>query len=248
MVRVVRYLPSGQVHTVLLLVLIMAGCQADPLVRYPSERGRDLVLRGQYGEAARQLERQLAFRPSADGFYLLGYSYARLAEQRGDPLLYQRAEQAFRACIERNPDHAGAYYELTSLLLGQGRSSEAEEMLRQWASRNPRSPEARVQLARFYHLTGQKRMAEDLLIEALTLDPKNPRTLLALDTVRRNSDQVLLAERNPTPAKRYDPTEPELAPRSTQGTFSANSSELPQGSTAVASPGLGSDSSRPTWR
>ncbi len=248
MVKLVRYLPGGQFPAVLVLVLLTAGCQTDPLVRYPSERGTALALRGQYMEAARQLERELAFRPSAEGFYLLGYSYARLAEQRGDPLLYQRAEQAFRACIERNPDHAGAYYELTSLLLRQGRSSEAEELLRQWASGNPGSSEARVQLARFYHLTGQRRMAEDLLIEALTLDPKNPRTLLALDMVRRNSDQVLLARRNLTYAKRYDPTEPELASRSTPGTFSGNSSELLQDSNAVASPGFGSESSPPARR
>jgi tetratricopeptide (TPR) repeat protein len=248
MTRIEKYLVDGPNFVAVLCVLLAGGCQTDPLVRYPSERGRSLALKGQYPEAIRQLERELTFRPSPDGYYLLGYSYARLAEQRGDPLLYRRAEQAFRACLERNPEHAGAYYELTSLLVRQGRTSEAEDMLRQWASRNPGSSEARVQLARFYHLTGQRRVAEDLLIEALTLDPKNPRTLVALEMVRRNSDQVLLAERNATPAKRYDPTEPELAPRSTQGTFPGNSSGLPQGWTAVASPALDSNPSPPARR
>jgi tetratricopeptide (TPR) repeat protein len=246
------YSLDSSVRIALILAVILlsltVGCQADPVVPYPFDRGKTLALKGNYPEAARQLERELSFRPSPEGFYLLGYCYVRLAEQRGDPRLYHHAEQAFRACLTRSPDHAPAYYELTGLLEKQGRISEAEEMLRQWAARNPNSPEPRLQLARFYHLTGENRAAEDALIEALTLDPKNPRTLVALNAVRRNPGQLLLAEQNRSRPRIYDPTQPELASHTVEGNVTPVASRNSENPTGNSRPNLGPNESLPLRR
>jgi tetratricopeptide (TPR) repeat protein len=201
---------NNLVRVALCLVLffwVHGGCQT-PIHQLPASRGEYLYRLGKYKDAARVLEREVGFRPSASTFYLLGCTYARMAETEENAELQRRAEEAFLACLRRNPNYAGAYYQLTTLLVRQGRIQEARDLLEGWAALNPAAVEPRIQLARLSYLVGELPAAEDRLIEALTQDPKNRRTLAALEMIRDR--RVNLAQRDRLPADLFgmDPTAP----------------------------------------
>ncbi|MCS7238989.1 MAG: tetratricopeptide repeat protein [Thermoguttaceae bacterium] len=193
--------------------LVLASACQTPEKPVPLSQGHALYYSGHYERAIDFLEREITFRPSAEGYYLLGASYARLAERRADPIFISRAEQALRACLERDPEHDAAYYELCGLLVRDGRVAEARQLLESWAARSPHRAEPRVQLARLEWLTGNRSAAEDELIEALKLDPKNPRALAALGMIREQAGLLAQAEHNYRQSLRYDPTQPEVASR-----------------------------------
>lgn len=196
----------------LVVGLLFPACQT-PERPVPLARAQALYQAGHYERAIEQLEREVAFRPSAEAFYLLGAAYAQLAALRTDPAAASRAERALRACLERNPDHDAAYYELSGLLVRQGRVAEARSILENWAARSPQRSEPRMQLARLEWLLGNRSAAEDQLFEALRLDPKNARALAALGMLREQAGLLAQADHSYRQSLRYDPTQPEVASR-----------------------------------
>ncbi len=190
-----------------LSLVCSAGCQTH---QSPISVGRAHYLyhSGHYEKAIDFLDRELLFRPSAEGYYLLGASYYRLFERSGDLSFANRAEAAFRMALQRDPDHAPTYYELSGLLVRQGRVAEARRLIEDWATRNPGRAEPRVQLARIEWLTGNKGAAEDQLIEALAIEPKNSRALAALGMIREESGLLAQAQHNYRMAAHFDPTQP----------------------------------------
>lgn len=190
-----------------LVIALWIGCHT-PQAIVPIGRAHYLYHAGYYERAIADLEREVIFRPSAEAYYLLGASYSRLAERSGDPVAASRAEQAFRAALERDPNHAATYYELCGLLVRQGRIAEARELVEGWAARNPNRAEPRLQLARLEWLAGNQGAAEDQLVEALALEPKNHRALAALGMIREQSGLLAQANRSYQLAEWFDPTQP----------------------------------------
>src|SRR5262245_20307610 len=111
-----------------LVLLVLAGCAPlnDDRQRLFTEDGVWLYHRGQFREARECFEAALQLDPgNADLAYNLGQCHDRLG-QRG------KAEELYRACLARSPNHAEAWHGLTVLLYETDRKAEATQRVRDW--------------------------------------------------------------------------------------------------------------------
>jgi hypothetical protein len=95
----------------------------------------------------------------------------------GDPARPERAAEAeglFRRAITLRPDRPGAYFNLGTALLVQGRYVEAESPLQRFIERVPRSALGPERLGRAYLLQQRFEAAIPLLRTALTRQPDMP--------------------------------------------------------------------------
>jgi tetratricopeptide (TPR) repeat protein len=81
------------------------------------------------------------------------------------------AESLCRQVLAAQPDHAGALYQLGTLILGQSRPQEALELLQRAADLQPGSAACRCDLGVVYRLLGRLDMAVASYRQALTLQP-----------------------------------------------------------------------------
>jgi Tfp pilus assembly protein PilF len=171
----------------------LGGCG---LATYQSNAsGVQLFQQGNYDAAARRFQQTIADDPSfADGYYNLASTHHRLWKTRGTQSDAQQAEQLYRLCIDRNPEHREAYRGLAVLMNEQGRSQEAFTLVSNWATRSAKPAEARVELAMLYEEYGDLANAQSRLREAIEIDPGNARAfgeLAALQERLGDSQQAL---------------------------------------------------------
>ena len=91
-----------------------------------------------------------------------------------EPLRAAEAEGLFRRAIALRPDRPGAYFNLGTALLAQGRYAEAEPPLRSYAERVPRSVRGQERLGRAYLAQNRFEDAIPPLRTALARQPETP--------------------------------------------------------------------------
>lgn len=153
-------------------------CSCAPRMDYRSrlftEDGVQLFSRGDYQTALESFELALTLNPQDP---VLLYNVAECYDRLGNA---PKAEQYYRYCLERAPDHADARLALIALEYRTGKAAEADHLISDWLTAHPKSADAYVLDA--WRLRQQKNLpaAQGRLQQALDLEPHNRRALAEL--------------------------------------------------------------------
>ncbi len=95
---------------------------------------------------------------------------------------FEQAERHLRRALELTPQQHSAEIRgnLGSLLLKQGRTSEAKRCFQEMLAGQPRSAKAYIGLASCYLADGEKRLAHDCFAQSLQIDVNNPTAIYHL--------------------------------------------------------------------
>jgi Flp pilus assembly protein TadD len=161
------------------MALVVAGCVSadqDRLRAY-REDAHYQFQRGDYLSASEDYQAALALRPEDTG---LLYNIGQCYERRGNAV---KAEQYYRACLQRAPDHVACHHALTVLLVRNGRRDEAVQLVEDWLRCSPQLPAALAEDAWLYRQNGDLPRAQARLQDALLLDSRDWRCLTELGIV-----------------------------------------------------------------
>lgn len=224
-VRLRRWGHAGLVPLLPVLIVLISSTGCGSVARRENARGVQLYQQGNYQGAVNAFQKALSRDPgSPDGLYNIGATYHQQAKLFSRSQDMQLAEQYYRLCLARNPDHASCQRALSVLLVEEKREGEAIANLEQWARRSPADPNPRIEMARLCEENGNLPEAENHLIDALAVSPGNPRALVALGHLREEAGQGDQALANYAQALSADGRQPVVAARLTQLQQSAGQS------------------------
>ncbi|MCL2348157.1 MAG: tetratricopeptide repeat protein [Planctomycetaceae bacterium] len=178
-------------------------------VKYYQQSRYDLAL-SEFQTAANQ-------NPSdANSYYNIASTYHKLGMTNNDASYYGQAEQYYRLCLTKDPNHVNCHRGLAVLMIETGRIQEAFQMMRDWELSIPGSPEPKIELARLYQELGHPQEAVSYLTAAVASDPKNERAYNALAYSREQSGDLAQALANYQVSYQINPYQPEIAAKITQ--------------------------------
>ena len=187
-----------------------AGISASSL----NAQGVRLYQQSRYQEALQQFGQALVYDPNdADAYYNIAAVYHRMGEVYRRPEEFPKAEQYYRLCLSKSPDHTAGHRGLAVLLVRQERSGEAFQLLQDWMLRRPDLADPRIELARLYEESGDLASAKRYLTEALAVEPRNVRAMNAMGHLREVSGERELALVSYQQSLQFNPRQPELAAR-----------------------------------
>lgn len=153
-------------------------------------QGVRLFEEARYQQALQKFHKAINCDPkNADGYYNLASTYHRLGTLEGDESKLSQAEQYYRMCHDRDPNHQQCYRGLAVLLIERGRSQEAFRLMEDWVDRQPTLAAPKIELARLFEEFGDPDTAKAHLLDALAIDHDNPRALAALGRLREQAGQ-----------------------------------------------------------
>ena len=162
------------------VLVLLAGCvpnEREQRVRAYNEDGVHLFGQGDYVHARDTFQGALALTPEdANLHFNLGQCYDRLGRA-------ELAEQSYRACLQRAPNHPECRHALCVLLVRRGRRDEAVRLVEDWLKTQPRLAAAYAEDAWLWHQAGDLPQAQSRLQQALDLDPHDPRALTEMGLV-----------------------------------------------------------------
>ena len=167
------------------LTLFSAAAVTSPRsVKVRSNLGAELMRRGSYDDARKELARALEIDPE--------YHPARvnLAQCHLDVGDVAGAEREIRRVLASRTDDPVALFQLGEVLLRAGRFEEAEEVFRELRAMRPESGEVHGRLGVVLESRGLWAEAESELVEAIELEPRSAtlRNDLGLFYTRRGKD------------------------------------------------------------
>ncbi|MGL4595400.1 MAG: tetratricopeptide repeat protein [Thermoguttaceae bacterium] len=193
------------------MILCISGCTTYN----QSAEGMKLFSEGKYDQAMGVFQASLASDPNnPDTYYNIGATYhqsAKIVLQQGDSAkakpLFDQADQYYRLCLTKNPNHVAAYRGLAVLYMECQNPEAAFNLLINWRNSNPNAVDPKLELARLYQeyyeicaVQGRKEDAEkcyamtvQLLNEVLASDPTNYRALRALGYLSEKRGEIVAA-------------------------------------------------------
>jgi tetratricopeptide (TPR) repeat protein len=193
---------------------LSAGGCTNFVAQSRNSEGVRLFQNGQYQEALQEFQEAAYVDPNnADGYYNLAATYHKLGRVRNQPEDLARAENCYRQCLDRDPNHHDCHRGLTVLLAEQGRTDEAFRLAQNWVDQQPSLADPKIELARLYEEFGDRAAAKERLIEAVAVDPSNPRQWAALGRLREDMGEYTQAATDYQHSLRLDQSQPEVAAR-----------------------------------
>jgi Tfp pilus assembly protein PilF len=189
------------------LVAVGCGPTLHDRARLFNEDGVYLYQKGDYTGARQSFEAALRVTPEDP---TLLYNLGQCHDRQGAA---ERAEKAYKACLNADANHAASRHALVTLMLRQGRREEADGLVDGWLASEPKRAEAYVQDGWRLRQDGDLLQAQARLQQALELDPDNPRALVELgilyELMERPGRALVLYEK----ALRHDPNQADVARR-----------------------------------
>jgi Flp pilus assembly protein TadD len=158
------------------LALLVGACSqtAQERVAELNEDGVRLYERGSYGHAQETFQVALSLQPNDPSLlYNLGRCYDQLG--RAD-----RAEDAYRRCLQADPQHGECRHSLIVLLTNTGRRPAAVDLVQGWLRQEPKRASPYVEDGWLMLQEGDLLSARGRLQQAVTLEPRNDHALLEL--------------------------------------------------------------------
>jgi Flp pilus assembly protein TadD len=172
-----------------------------------NEIGVELYQRGEFADARDCFDAALRLAPDDTG---LVFDLAQCHDQLGDRA---KAEELYKQCLEKVPNHPECRHALAVLLVRQQRRDEAATMIDDWLEREPRLGDAYAEHGWLLHQQGDLPRAHARLQQALQFDPQNVRALtelgLIFEAMNRPERALVLYER----ALQIKPRQPDLTHR-----------------------------------
>ena len=176
--------------------------------------GVRLFSQARYQDAIQEFDQAINNDPrDPDGYYNLAATYHRMGTVNGNPNDLKQAEQYYRMCQDRDPDHVQSYRGLAVLMVQEGRSEEAFRLIENWADRQPALAEPKIELARLYQEFGDLDAAKAHLNEAIHADPRNARALAALGNLREQMGETAAALKDYEQSLSHDRFQADVAAR-----------------------------------
>jgi tetratricopeptide (TPR) repeat protein len=191
------------------LALFWSGCASTEVdrVRIYNDEGVHLFEQGDYLTARECFQSALALAPEDAG---LLFNIGKCYYSQGN---VARAEEIYRECLSREPNHARCRHALTVLLVNTNRRKEAVYMIESWLAKEPKLADPYTEDGWLWRQAGDLPQAQARLQQALDRDPHNLRALTELGLVYEDlglSERALvLYER----ALAIDPRQPNLVQR-----------------------------------
>ena len=161
------------------IVLIASGCTptTQERVRAYNDDGTYLFQRGDFNHARDSFQAGLALVPDDP---TLRFNLAQCYDRSGD---LEKAEQIYRECLQKTPDHTESRHALCVLLVRQKRREEAVRMVEDWLKRQPRLSAPYAEDGWLWHQAGDLPRALSRLEQALQFDPQNVRATVEMALV-----------------------------------------------------------------
>jgi tetratricopeptide (TPR) repeat protein len=157
------------------LFSILSGCtsfETGARLRELNEDGVFLYHKGDYARARENFELALSLKPEDPG---LVYNVGQCYERQGNA---KKAEECYRLCLKKDENHVEGQVALTSLLMKQGRKTEAKEVVHTWLASQPKEAGAYAQDGWRLHQEGDELKAMARVQQALDVDPHNVHALV----------------------------------------------------------------------
>ncbi len=151
-----------------------SGVAADDRVRQINDDGVFLYQRGEYAGAREDFEFALTLKPGDPG---LTYNVGQCYEHQGNA---KKAEESYKLCLNKDPNHLQGQSALIKLLVNQGRTSEAKDVVQTWLVSQPKLADAFAHDGWLFQQQGDVQSAMGRLQQALELDPHNVHALVHL--------------------------------------------------------------------
>ncbi|MDR1957715.1 MAG: tetratricopeptide repeat protein [Planctomycetaceae bacterium] len=168
-------------------LFLMAGCQVMNAelhntqgVKYLQEQKYDLALSEFEGARLQAPE-------APNAYYNIASTYHQLGIKNHDTKMYSMAEQYYRLCLTKAPNHTPCHRGLAVLLVETARSEEAFALLRSWESRNSGNADPKIEMARLFQELGQKEEAAKYLKSAIAVNPNETRAYNALAMLQESN-------------------------------------------------------------
>lgn len=192
---------------------LSAGCNGLASQSFNAE-GVRLFEQARYEESIHRFHEAINENPdSADGYYNLASAYHRLGTLNASASNLKQADQYYRMCLDRDPNHEACHRGLAVLMIEQGHRDEAFRTMEEWAKSEPTSAAPRVELARLYEESGDTEQAKKYLVEALAVDHEDARALAALGRLREQTGDTAQALADYQRSLWHDRFQPEVAAR-----------------------------------
>jgi tetratricopeptide (TPR) repeat protein len=193
------------------LTFLVVGCTetVQERVRVYNEDGVQLYKAGSYAQARETFQAALALKP---GDCNLAFNIGQCYEHLGQ---LDKAEQAYRQCLQLAPEHEECRHALVVLLWQQNRRPETVKLVEDFLARHPKLAAAYAEQGWLWHQLGDLTRAQARLVQALEFDPHNNLALTELaqiyETKNRADRAVYLYEQ----ALTYHPNQPDVINRLT---------------------------------
>lgn len=209
-------IPTAWTILVSATVLLSFGCRSMSS-QHSNSSGVRFFQEGKYEEALAQFQAAKDQDPeNADAYYNIAAVNHHIGHVGNNPVLYKQAEEYYKLCLTKNPNHVSAYRGLAVWYMEQGRNAEAYELLKAWGEAFPTHPEPKIEMARLYQENEQLPEAIDYLSAAVALDATNARALRALGYLRELNSDYSQAIVNYRYSLQHDPSQKDLEERITQ--------------------------------
>jgi tetratricopeptide (TPR) repeat protein len=163
----------------MVLAILAGGCaytQEEQAKPYRDDAFQQVQL-GHYHDACESFQAALKLQPNDIGLiYNVGYC----SERAGD---LNTALQCYDQCVRAEPDNGTYRHALASVLLRQGRRSDAICVVQNWLAQHPSWAEPYTLDGCLWHEIGDLPAAQSRLQQALALDPHNVRAMVELGSV-----------------------------------------------------------------
>jgi Tfp pilus assembly protein PilF len=193
------------------LAFLVLGCAhaVEERVRAYNEDGVRLYMAGSFAQARESFQAALALKEGdANLLFNIGQCYDHL----GQP---DKAEPAYRQCLQREPMHIECRHALFVLLWEQNRRQEAARFVEEFLAANPTLAEAYAEHGWLWHQLGDLTRAQSRLFDALERDPHNNLALTELAQIYETKSWPDRAADLYQKALRYHPNQPEILNRLT---------------------------------
>lgn len=197
---------------ILLVMLGVGGCTSavPERVQEYNQDGIFLFQQGDYRAACESFVAAADLQPENPGLlYNAGQCYDRLGDS-------SKAERYYRACLQKDANHADGRHALTALLVRSGRRDEASQEVQAWLAREPKRAAAYAEDGWLLHEAGDLPGAQARFQQALELDPHDLHALIELartyETMQRPDRAAVLYER----VLQIKPNHPEVVRRLNQ--------------------------------
>ncbi|MBZ5647042.1 MAG: tetratricopeptide repeat protein [Acidobacteriia bacterium] len=184
-----------------LLLLSLAGCSRDPVVRKRRhfQKAESYFQQGKYPEAIIEYASALQIdKEYAEAHYGVARCYMKLGA-------YSAAYVELARTVELQPENQEAHVQAGILLLANGNFDEARKHAEFVLQPNPNQVDARVLLADVYAALGQMYDAFREMDKAIKADPNRPSSYLNLAILQGSAGQTGPAEENFKKAMAMDP-------------------------------------------
>jgi Flp pilus assembly protein TadD len=190
------------------LVIGCAQTVQDRVHEY-NEDGVQLYKAGSFAQARESFQAALALKPGDSNLvFNIGQCYDHLSQS-------DKAEQAYRQCLQLAPEHEQCRHALVVLLWQQDRRPETVKLVEDYLAGHPKLAEAYAEHGWVWHQLGDLPRARARLVQALEVDPHNNLALTELAQIYEALNRTDRAAYLYEVALTYHPGQPDIVHRLT---------------------------------